>query len=195
MRNSLGCSRPKKMRRRKLNRKSQSAGNHADFLVDAEHAQTLRPSLPRPKRSTMHFPAQIDTLRSVLNNCDGRPLDKDRRLAILQVTYRCAKNSKVLVGVRSTSECAPALDSSCRSHVYRSFQVCGSTLAVFADESRPKAELRVELIASTLLESSSQGKLRSMKDEIFRWKVTIAGITSANLGTESVVEGGAPSAP
>ena len=45
---------------------------------------------------------------------------------------------------------------------------------------KPKAELRVELIASTLLESSSQGKLRSMKDEIFRWKVTIAGITSAD---------------
>ena len=70
------------------------------------------------------------------------------------------------------------------------FQVCGSTLAVFADDARPKAELRIELAGATLLESSSQGKLRSKKDDIFRWKVTIAGVIPSTLDSESVVDGG-----
>jgi hypothetical protein len=67
-------------------------------------------------------------------------------------------------------------------------RICGSTLAVYSDERQTRAELRVELNDAALEESSSQGKLRSLKDEIFRWKIAISEYSaSENL---SVVDGG-----
>ena len=70
----------------------------------------------------------------------------------------------------------------------RKLQVCGSMLAVFSDKSQATAELRVEIRGGTLHESLSRGKLRSMKNEIFRWKIAIA--SSPNSLEESVVDGG-----
>lgn len=61
-------------------------------------------------------------------------------------------------------------------------------MAVYSDERQTRAELRVELNDAALEESSSQGKLRSLKDEIFRWKIAISEYSaSENL---SVVDGG-----
>lgn len=50
-------------------------------------------------------------------------------------------------------------------------RVVGSTLAVYADEKRGKAELKVELVGATLSESESAGKVLSKKDEIYRFKI------------------------
>ena len=71
----------------------------------------------------------------------------------------------------------------------RKLQVCGSMLAVFSDRKQATAELRVEIAGGTLHESLSRGKLRSMKNEIFRWKIAIA--SSLKSLEESVVDGGA----
>jgi hypothetical protein len=65
-------------------------------------------------------------------------------------------------------------------------RVCGSTLAVFSDEKQSKAELEFLLTGAALLESTSQGKLRSMKDEIFRWKITIASDTLSSSDDKKV---------
>ncbi|KAJ8601870.1 hypothetical protein CTAYLR_002685 [Chrysophaeum taylorii] len=54
-------------------------------------------------------------------------------------------------------------------HVYG--RIVGSALAVFADEKRSKAELRVELEGASVSESESTGKMMSKKDDIYRFKI------------------------
>mmetsp|Transcript_17045 Transcript_17045/g.20900 ORF Transcript_17045/g.20900 Transcript_17045/m.20900 type:complete len:1205 (+) Transcript_17045:69-3683(+) len=64
-------------------------------------------------------------------------------------------------------------------------RVCGSTLAVYTDDKKPKAELRVELTGAELSESESLGKLVSKKDEIARFK--IAPSAQNNKGEDSIL--------
>jgi len=60
-------------------------------------------------------------------------------------------------------------------------------LSVFSDEKQSKAEVKLVLTGAALLESSSQGKLRSMKDEIFRWKITIASDAFSSSDDEKLI--------
>jgi hypothetical protein len=50
-------------------------------------------------------------------------------------------------------------------------RVCGTALEVYPNSLCTKVEVCIELKSSTLHESSSQGKIRSMKNQIFRWKI------------------------
>jgi len=59
---------------------------------------------------------------------------------------------------------------------------------VFPDPKQSAAELRVEVKGASLHESLSQGKLRSMKNEIFRWKITVAD--SSISVSDSIIDGG-----
>jgi len=68
-------------------------------------------------------------------------------------------------------------------------RLVGSTLAVYGDAGKTKAEVRLVLAGAQLSESSSQGKLVSKKDDIFRFRVRIAD--GAAVSADDVVEGGA----
>lgn len=60
---------------------------------------------------------------------------------------------------------------------------------MYPDASCAKAEVCIELKGSILHESLSQGKIRSMKNQIFRWKIFPAN-NSPLLLKESRIHGG-----